>query len=142
MTKFQRLILILFAGLMLCNVGDAATVAFLGIQPHDCPAFTQIASDLNKVEFPADWKVYAACSDVTWKQVQSRGDVNGTDAAYTSRSKKFTVINGMMYTPGFDFSPYSQKTPQGALRHELGHIKCDTSSEKVADRYADKGVCK
>ena len=140
--KFQRLSLILLPGLMLSNVSRAATVAFLGMQPHDCPAFAQIAADLNAVKFPSDWKIYVVCSYVTWKQVVSRGDATGTNAAFTSRSKKLTVLNGMVHTPGFSLDGYSQKTPQGVLRHELGHITCDSASEDVADRFADKGICK
>ena len=140
MKKFLWLSCIL--AVLTLNVAQAATVSFLNMKrPQDCPAFNEIAADLDTVRFPNDWKIYVACSDVTWKQVQSRGDVNGTDAAYTSRSKKFTVINAGMYNPTFDWSPYSQKTPQGALRHELGHITCDTGDEKTADKYADKGVC-
>jgi hypothetical protein len=61
-------------------------------------------------------------------------------AALTERKQKFTIVNGMMYNPLFSFAGYVQKTPERILRHEVGHIICNTSSEDVADRYANTGA--
>ena len=61
-------------------------------------------------------------------------------AALTGRPSKLTIINGTMYSLSFSFENYTQKTPQRVLKHELGHITCDTSSEEKADHFADKGV--
>jgi hypothetical protein len=87
--------------------------------------------------------VYVACDALTWQNILVRSDlVSKTSAAFTDRARKFTIINGMMYTATFTFQRYTQKTPQQVLKHELGHIICESPSEDVADRYADKGMCR
>jgi hypothetical protein len=32
--------------------------------------------------------------------------------------------------------------PEHTLRHELGHIVCNSKSEEIADHFADFGVCR
>ena len=100
-----------------------------------------LLADLNTAQFPADWTVYVTCDPGTWQSIEQRvGGVN-TGAAFTDRKQKFTIVNGMMYKPLFSFASYVQKTPERILRHEVGHIICNTSSEDVADRYANTGAC-
>jgi len=121
--------------------GHAATVSGLNTKPERCPAMALLIVDLNAAQFPADWTVYVACDPGTWQSIEQRvGGVN-TSAALTDRKHKFTIVNGMMYNPLFSFAGYVQKTPERILRHELGHITCNTSSEDVADRYANTGTC-
>ena len=121
--------------------GHAATVSGLNTKPERCPAMALLIVDLNAAQFPADWTVYVACDPGTWQSIEQRvGGVN-TSAALTDRKRKFTIVNGMMYNPQFSFASYVQKTPERILRHEVGHIICNTSSEDVADRYANTGVC-
>ena len=98
-------------------------------------------ADLNAVQFPGDWTVYVTCDAGTWQRIKQRVGGMNTDAALTDRQHKFTIVNGMMYNPLFSFAGYVQKTPERILRHELGHITCNTSSEDVADRYANTGTC-
>ena len=121
--------------------GHAATVSGLNTKPERCPAMALLIVDLNAAQFPADWTVYVACDPGTWQSIEQRvGGVN-TSAALTDRKHKFTIVNGMMYNPLFSFAGYVQKTPERVLRHEVGHIICNTSSEDVADRYAINGTC-
>jgi hypothetical protein len=101
-----------------------------------------LLEDLKTVQFPSDWTVYVACDIGTWQAVLRKADVRLTDAALTDRAHKLTIINGAMYSPSFSFDAYTQKTPERVLRHELGHIICNTSKEEIADRYADRGSCK
>ena len=105
-------------------------------------AFAPMTADLNAAPFPADWTVYVACDVGTWQSIKQRvGGVN-TDAALTDRQRKVTVVNGLLYNPLFSFAGYVQKTPEGILRHELGHITCNTPNEDLADRYARTGTCR
>jgi hypothetical protein len=129
--------------LTLCNLADAASIKVLAAKTIQCQALQPLLADLNTLHFPSDWTVYVACDVSTWQTILVRSDNLGkTGAAFTDRTRKFTIINGMMYAPMFPFQPYTQKTPQRVLKHELGHITCDSGSEDVADRYADKGVCR
>ena len=122
--------------------GHAATVSGLNTKPERCPAMALLIVDLNAAQFPADWTVYVACDPGTWQSIEQRvGGVN-TSAALTDRKHKFTIVNGMMYNPLFSFAGYVQKTPERILRHELGHITCNTSSEDLADRFANTGSCR
>ena len=142
MKKSLRLLCILSA-LMLCNLAAAANIKVLTAKPSQCQALQPLLADLNTMQFPSDWTVYVACDALTWQNILVRSDlVSKTSAAFTDRARKFTIINGMMYTATFTFQRYTQKTPQRVLMHELGHIICDSPSEDVADRYADKGMCR
>lgn len=138
--KSPLAILILFL-VLASTQGPAATVSGLNTKPERCPAMAPLIADLNAVQFPADWTVYVTCDAGTWQSIEQRvGGVN-TGAALTDRKQKFTIVNGMMYNPLFSFAGYAQKTPARILRHEAGHIFCNTSSEDVADRYANTGAC-
>ena len=132
--------LILFLSLAFTQ-GHAASVTGLSTKPDRCPALALMMADLNAVQFPADWTVYVACDAETWQRIKQRVGGMNTDAALTDRQHKFTFVNGMMYNALFSFAGYVQKTPERILRHELGHITCNTSSEDVADRYANTGTC-
>ena len=132
--------LILFLSLAFTQ-GRAATVSGLNTKPEKCPAMAPLMADLNTARFPDDWTVYVACDPGTWQSIERRVGGLNTEAALTDRKQKFTIVNGMMYNPLFSFAGYVQKTPERILRHELGHITCNTSSEDVADRYANTGTC-
>jgi hypothetical protein len=132
--------LILFLSLAFTQ-GHAASVTGLNSKPDRCPALAPMMADLNAVQFPADWTVYVTCDAGTWQRIKQRVGGMNTDAALTDRQHKFTIVNGMMYNTLFSFAGYVQKTPERILRHELGHITCNTSSEDVADRYANTGTC-
>lgn len=142
MKKSLRLLCILSV-LTLCDPADAANIKVVTATPSQCHALQPLLADLSTIQFPSDWTVYVACDASTWQNILVRSnEVGKTGAALTDRARKFTIINGMMYTPIFTFQRYTQKTPQRVLKHELGHITCDSASEDVADRYADKGVCR
>ena len=135
-------LLCILSVLTLGNLAHAAIISVLNAKPTQCPALAPLLEDLKTFDFPADWTVYVACDAGTWQDVQRKAGGLNTDVALTVRPSKLTIINGMMYTPSFSFENYTQKTPQRVLKHELGHITCDTSSEEKADRFADKGVCR
>jgi hypothetical protein len=140
--KSLRLLCILSV-LALCNLADATNIKVVTAKPSQCQALQPLLADLNTIQFPSDWTVYVACDVSTWQNILMRSDQLGkTNAALTDRARKFTIINGMMYAPMFAFQRYTQKTPQRVLKHELGHITCDSASEEMADRYADKGICR
>jgi hypothetical protein len=128
----------------LVNSVSAANIIALGVnKPADCPALASLLDDLKTVQFPNGWTVYIACSDVTWQKVIQREDVEGlTSAGITDRVHKLTIINGGMYSPLFSFDRQVQKTPVRILKHELGHIVCDSRKEDVANHFVESGVCK
>jgi hypothetical protein len=123
---------------------SAANIVALGVnKPADCAALAPLLDDLKTVQFPNNWTVYIACSDVTWRKVIQREDVEGlTSAGITDRVHKLTIINGGMYFPLFSFDRQVQKTPVRILKHELGHIVCDSRKEDVANHFVESGVCK
>jgi hypothetical protein len=138
-----KVLLVTFA---FCSLGlnaNAAKIQFVNVKsPTSCPAFKQVISDLDVVKFPSDWTVYVSCDRMTWDTIRQRADNPNTDVAMTERGRKFTIINALMYQPMYNFGPYTQKTPLRALKHELGHVICDSPSEKIADDFVDKGVCR
>jgi hypothetical protein len=139
--KSPLAVVILFLSLAFTQA-RAMTVSGVNTKPEKCPAMARLIADLNAARFPADWTVYVACDPGTWKSIEQRLGGLNTDAALTDRKQKFTIVNGMMYNPLFSFAGYVQKTPERILKHELGHITCNTSNEDVADRYANTGACK
>lgn len=84
---------------------------------------------------------YVASDPGTWQSIEQRVGGLNTGGALTDRKQKFTIVNGMIYSPLFSCAGYVQKTAQRILRHEPGHIICNSSSEDVADRYANTGAC-
>jgi hypothetical protein len=134
-------VLILFSCLARTQ-GHAVKVSVLNAKPGQCPAVTPLVADLDAVKFPSDWTVYVACDSGTWQDVLRKADITQTDAALTVRRQKLTILNSSMYSPSFSFERYMQKTTQGVLRHELGHITCNTGREDVADRFADTNSCR
>lgn len=128
--------------LSVCHVALATNISVLNANPNRCPALVSLMEDLKTVQFPLDWTVYVTCDAGAWQGVQRKVGGLHTDAALTVRSSKLTIINGMMYATPFSFEHYSQMNSQGILRHELGHITCNTSSEERADHFADKGLCR
>jgi hypothetical protein len=130
--------------LFLCLVGTqalAAKVSVLNAPPERCPAVAPLVADLDTLAFPSDWTVYIACDAGTWEQVLRKAGLAQSAAALTLRAQKLTILNSSIYSPSFSFEQYVQKTTRGVLRHELGHIMCNTHREDVADRFADTGSC-
>ena len=121
----------------------AANITTLGVnKPKDCPALAPLLEDLKAVQFPSNWTLYVACSDVAWQKIVQREDVQGlTNAGITDKVHHLTIINGAMYSSAFSFDHQVQRTPQRILKHELGHIACDSRREDVADRFVETGVC-
>lgn len=117
-------------------------ISVLTFKASQCQYTAAIQNDLRTVKFPADWTIYIACDPSTWQAVLTKANVQLTDAALTSRENHMTIINAAIYSPFYDFSKYSQKSPAGVLRHELGHITCNSHVEAVADHYADTGTCR
>ena len=132
--------LILFLCLVLTQA-HAVKISVLNAKAAQCPAVAPLVADLNAVQFPSDWTVYVACDSGSWQDVLRKADITQTDAALTVRKQKLTILNSSMYSPSFSFEQYVQKTTRGVLRHELGHITCNTGKENVADRFANTGSC-
>jgi hypothetical protein len=128
--------------LSVCNFAHASNISVLNAKPSQCPALASLMEDLKTVQFPIDWTVYVACDAGGWQGIRRKVGGLNTEAALTVRTSKLTIVNGMMYAHSFSFERYSQKNSLGILRHELGHITCNTSSEERADHFADKGVCR
>jgi hypothetical protein len=85
--------------------------------------------------YPADWKIIVACTDGEWQDITRHFDVTTSESAFTMREAKVTVINARIFREKI----YSG--PEHTLRHELGHIVCNSKSEYVADHFADTGIC-
>ena len=51
------------------------------------------------------------------------------------RDARVTVINGGI------FREKIYAGPDHTMRHELGHIACNSKSENVADYFAATGIC-
>lgn len=118
------------------------TITYLTNRADQCPYAKWVNADISAAHFPSPWTIYVACDAGTWKAVLLKANVQMTDAALTSRAGHFTIINAAMYSASFSFAPYEQKTPAAVLRHEVGHITCDSPREDVANHYANKGTCR
>jgi len=138
MKKFQRLSFILFAGLMLCNVADAANVKVIAVGAKtvaECPALAPLTTDLKDVQFPDGWTIYVACTPRAWDDVGRQLDTRGrTNAAMTSQSAHVTIINGAIYSSTFDWTGTHQRTGKEVLMHERGHIICQCNDEDKANK--------
>jgi hypothetical protein len=136
--KSLRLLCILSV-LAPCSVAHASVkVVTVGVKtPTECPALRPLIADLEDVQFPDGWTVYVACTARAWddagRQLQTRGRTN---AAMTSQAGHFTVINGAVYSPSFDWAGTRQRTGMEVLRHERGHILCRCNNEDRADKAA------
>jgi hypothetical protein len=86
--------------------------------------------------YPPDWRIIVACTDGEWRAMTRHFDTTATDSAFTIRAARLTVINARIFRKEI----YSG--PEHTLRHELGHIVCNSRSEDIADYFADKGVCR
>jgi hypothetical protein len=86
--------------------------------------------------YPADWKIIVACTDGEWREITRHFDVTTSESAFTICDAKVTVINARIFRERI----YSG--PEHTLRHELGHIVCNSKSEDVADYFADRGDCR
>lgn len=126
----------------LSSVTWGQTITYLNYRAEQCPYASAINADITSTHFPSSWTIYVACDAGTWRAVLLKANVQMTDAALTSRSGHFTIVNAAMYTASFPFASYEQKTPQAVLRHELGHITCDSPREDVANHFANKGACR
>ena len=116
-------------------------IVTVGAQPNQCNMLPQVIADLSVVHFPDDWTVYVVCTSATWASVRQFYDNPLTNAAFTSQSRKSTFVNGMIYRAGLSSDGYSRLTPQRVLKHELGHIKCNSHDEDTADRFVDANTC-
>jgi hypothetical protein len=119
----------------------ALKIVTVGAQPNQCAMLPELIADLSVVHFPGDWTVHVVCTSVAWAFVRQFYDNPSTNAAFTAHSRKLTFVNGMIYTAGFSLDGYSQRTPQRVLKHELGHITCNSHDEGTADRFVDANTC-
>lgn len=94
-----------------------------------------LAQIVAPLAYPADWKIVVACTDGEWQSITRHFDATASESAFTMRDNKVTVINSRIFRE----KVYSG--PEHTLRHELGHIVCNTKSEDAADHFADTGVC-
>ena len=115
----------------------AATLYPAGVKTAEACAFATepLKQIVAPLAYPADWKIIVACTDGEWHQITRHFDVTVTRSAFTMRDAKVTVINARIFRERI----YSG--PEHTVRHELGHIVCNSKSEDVADHFADKGVC-
>jgi hypothetical protein len=92
----------------------------------------QIVAPLS---YPADWKIIVACTDGEWQEMTHHFDATTSRSAFTMRDARVTVINGGI------FREKIYAGPDHTMRHELGHIACNSKSEDVADNFAATGIC-
>jgi hypothetical protein len=136
--KSLRLLCILSV-LPLCSVAHASVkVVSVGVKtPTECPALQPLVADLKDVQFPDGWTVYVTCTARAWDDAGRQLDTRGrTNAAMTSQTGYFTVINGAVYSSSFDWTGTRQRTGKEVLRHERGHILCRCNDEDKADKAA------
>ncbi len=90
---------------------------------------------VTPLSYPEDWKIIVACTDGEWRQITHHFDATTSRSAFTVRGARVTVINGGI------FREKIYAGPAHTMRHELGHIACNSKSEDVADYFAATGVC-
>jgi|HubBroStandDraft_5_1064220.scaffolds.fasta_scaffold15102_4 hypothetical protein len=90
---------------------------------------------VDPLAYPAGWKIIVACTDEEWLQITRHFDASLSQSAFTMRDVRITVVNARIFRQKI----YSG--PVHTLRHELGHIICNSKSEDVADNFADTGIC-
>jgi len=116
----------------------ATTLYPAGVRTAEACAFAtkplmQIVAGLA---YPVDWRIIIACTDEEWLEITSHFDATISRSAFTMRDAKVTVINARIFREKI----YSG--PPHTLRHELGHIVCNSRSEKVAEHFASSEVCR
>lgn len=131
-------ILLLSVSGAVAQANAAVKVVLVGVKiPRECPALAPLATDLKGVKFPDGWTIYVACTDGAWDDAGRRLDTLGkTNAGITSRAAHFTIINGAVYSPTFDWTGTHQRTGKEVLMHELGHILCRCNDEDKANKAA------
>ena len=136
--KSPLAVLILFLSLGFKQGQAAVKVVSVGVKtPAECPALTRLVADLKAVPFPDGWTIYVVCTMGAWDDAGQQLDTRGrTNAAITSQAHHFTVINGALYSPFFDWTGTRQRNGQDVLRHERGHILCKCNDEDKADKAA------
>ncbi|MGB6386243.1 MAG: hypothetical protein WBD25_04695 [Terriglobales bacterium] len=129
---------------LLCILSSLATSAFgvtlypAGVRTVAACAFATkpLRQIVAPLAYPADWKIIVACTDGEWQEITRHFDVTTSESAFTMCDAKVTVINARIFRETI----YSG--PEHTLRHELGHIVCNSKSEEIADYFADTGVCR
>ena len=109
-----------------------------GVKSAEACAFATkpVFEIVSGLAYPADWRIIIACTDGEWWDIVRRFDATTSLSAFTIRDAKVTVINARIFREKI----YSG--PPHTLRHELGHIVCNSKSEEVAERFASSGVCR
>jgi hypothetical protein len=126
-----------------CILSSLAAAAFgvtlypAGVKTVDACAFATkpLQQIVTPLSYPPDWKIIVACTDGEWQQITHHFDATTSRSAFTVRDARVTVINGGIFREKIYFGP------DHTLRHELGHIACNSKSEDVADYFAETGVC-
>ena len=134
MKKFLWLACILAS---LASSGFGATLYPTGVKTVAACAFAigPLKQIVDPLGFPGDWRIIVACTDGEWQDITRHFDATAARSAFTMRDAKVTVINADIFRERI----YSG--PEHTLRHELGHIVCNSRSEEVADHFADAGLC-
>jgi hypothetical protein len=135
MKKFLWLLYILS---LLAASAFGATLYPAGVKTVAACAFAtkplkQIVAALS---YPADWKIIVACTDGEWREITRHFDVTTSESSFTMYDAKVTVINARIFREKI----YSG--PEHTLRHELGHIVCNSKSEDIAENFANSGICR
>jgi Zn-dependent peptidase ImmA (M78 family) len=116
--------------LLLTSLSNASTVQ---ATPLSCPAVRQAEHILSSFLHPDLWTIVVVCNVRTWDGLRIRYDVIRTNAAFTFRNERITIVNAAM----FDYA-VSLAQAQFVLAHEAGHIICKCDDEARADAEAMK----
>lgn len=128
----------LIAILLLSLAASATTIYPTGTKTvAECAfATTPLQAILINTPYPSDWKIVIACTAGEWDAIKRHMDATQSESAFTVRGSKVTVINGRI------FNERIYNGPEFTVKHELGHILCNTAVEELADYYAEHGTCK
>jgi hypothetical protein len=126
-----------------CILSSLAAAAFgvtlypAGVKTVDACAFATepLQQIVTPLSYPEDWKIIVACTDGEWQEMTHHFDATSSRSAFTMRDARVTVINGGI------FREKIYAGPDHTMRHELGHIACNSKSEDVADSFAETGFC-
>lgn len=108
---------------------NAATVNYT---PAKCSAVQRTVDLLKTFRTPREWSVVVVCNPQAWEHYRARFDSERTDAAFTLRSQRITLVNAAIY----DTKPESLCL--FILAHELGHLICACDEESKANKEAEK----
>ena len=115
------------------SIVKPARFTFIGVKrAEDCgPALDALQTELQTLDYPADWQFKIACSPLLWEMVQRKSDHPDAPYAVSELKSRVTFFHAALFRE-------SRYVYRRTMSHELGHIHCGCKSEDEAEKWARK----